>query len=348
MQQGRRWAGSALAIGLSVVVFGQGCLSSSYEVSRRELDRLASLPAEERASRVRVVQQTTLEDDIHEDAQGGFLWGSWDETCCEPESEHEEDDDDAGPAAVAAAVAVAVVAVAGSVAVTAAASEGARYDGWVATEVGQPVLLIEQDGDRRWSSLGELDSADLSEVAYGVLPDGGFDYLGRRPLDRRGVSYQFELGSAVVGSSNDPAWGYAARVALGYMPSQYFGVSVGWSPSVLERSGQLRDAGLDELTFESRAFVQAELWPLALGRLHAGVYGEVGYGWVLRDEPLGSRSTEGWSTGAGLALQLDWTTRLALTLRGGLAFVPHLEAGFGPAAESRRIAPAVTLGVSVY
>jgi hypothetical protein len=104
-------------------------------------------------------------------------------------------------------VAVAVVAVAGTVALTAAASEGARYDGWVATEVEQRVLLIEEDGDRRWSSLGELDSANLSEVAYGVLPDGGFDYLGRRPLDRRGCSETSRSAAAAHGDrAREPGW----------------------------------------------------------------------------------------------------------------------------------------------
>jgi len=342
-----------MALGSCLLAVGQGCLSQSYEVSSAELARIATLPGETRGERIQVVQQTTFGSDIDEEEQERMYWGGglyYDPNYLELD---DDDDDDANPGSAAAAVAVAVVVgvVAATAAVSLAAVEGARYDGWVRVDGSQPVLLIDERGNRRWVALEALEPSDLEDVTRGVLPEmrEDFDYLGRRPLDRRGMLYQFELGSAHVASSaDDAAWGFAGRVALGYMPTRQFGLSVGWAPSVLEAPGRDLNVTSEELTFESRLFMQAEYWPLAFRRLHAGLYAELGYGWVLRDEALGSRGTSGPVAGGGIALQIDWTTRLALTLRSGLAFVPHLEAGFGAAAESRRIAPAITLGVGIY
>jgi len=351
-----------MAVGACLLAAGQGCLSQSYEVSSAELARIARLPDEARGERIQVVQQTTFGSDIDEEEQERLASGDplylymplHDHDHHHHHHDKDDDDDDdpsPGSAAAAVAVAVAVGVVAATAAVSLAAIEGARYDGWVRVDGGQPLLLIDERGNRRWVALAELEPSDLESVTRGVLPEvyEGFEYLGRRPLDRRGMMYQFELGSAQVASSADAAaWGFAGRVALGYMPTRQFGLSVGWAPSVLKAPGGDLDVTSEELTFESRLFMQAEYWPLAFRRLHAGLYAELGYGWVLRDEALGSRGTSGSVVGAGVALQIDWTTRLALTLRSGLAFVPHLEAGFGAAAESRRIAPAITLGVGIY
>jgi hypothetical protein len=44
----------------------------------------------------------------------------------------------------------------------------------------------------------------------------------------------------------------------------------------------------------------------------------------------------------------DWTTRLALTLRAGAAGLPNLDGEQLLAANDYRLAPSLTLGVSIY
>jgi hypothetical protein len=51
--------------------------------------------------------------------------------------------------------------------------------------------------------------------------------------------------------------------------------------------------------------------------------------------------------GLGAALQLDWTTRLALTVRLGASSVPDVDAALG-ASNGYRLSPALTVGVSIY
>jgi hypothetical protein len=101
------------------------------------------------------------------------------------------------------------------------------------------------------------------------------------------------------------------------------------------------------LSFDDRVFLQVEAWPLAAGRWHWGPYAELGYAWALADDARGSRGASGPMLALGGALQLDWTTRLALTLRAGVAGLPDVG---DPrlAAKGYRLAPSLTLGVSIY
>jgi hypothetical protein len=169
-------------------------------------------------------------------------------------------------------------------------------------------------------------------------------------LNRQGFAYQLEFGTEAAPSSIGEAWqGVAGRLGLGYMPHQRYGLLLGAAFASARAPGD-DEAGVlhPELMFEYRLFLQAEYWPLAYGRLHAGPYAELGHGWALRDEASGSVAAQGLFWGGGAALQLDWTTRLAVTLRLGASAVPSIEAGTPVAASGHRFSPALTLGVSIY
>ncbi|HEY8926920.1 MAG TPA: hypothetical protein VIU64_21200, partial [Polyangia bacterium] len=67
----------------------------------------------------------------------------------------------------------------------------------------------------------------------------------------------------------------------------------------------------------------ANAFPLAVGRLHIGGYGQIGHAWLEADAPDGSGAAltrDSWSAGAGGLLELALTTRLALVGRIGETF----------------------------
>jgi hypothetical protein len=102
------------------------------------------------------------------------------------------------------------------------------------------------------------------------------------------------------------------------------------------------------LSFDHRVFLQGEAWPLSAGRWHLGPYTELGYAWALADHAFGSRGASGPMLALGGALQLDWTTRLALTLRAGAALLPEADRGGPLTSGGYRLAPSVTLGLGIY
>lgn len=349
----------------ALLVLHAGCLSQSYEISAPELRRLVELAPERRGERVRATQQTAFGNDASDvspdldDAGWAMLIAS------DTHDEHQhhrhgrrvllddaddgvEDDDDSAEAALATAVVV--VAAAATAAVTIGATEGARFDGWVRARPDQPVLLVEPSGERHWSRLALLEPEQVQSADRAVLPDLGGDlqHLERSPLDRVGFAYQLELG-AEPAPFEGGSLAVAGRGAVGYMPDQHYGILLGAAfSSASSDAGYAATPTSAYLSFDHRLFVQAEAWPLASGRWHLGPYGELGYAWARADDALGTRATEGWMLGLGAALQLDWTTRLALTLRAGAAWLPSVEAGSALAVADHRLAPALTLGVSIY
>lgn len=363
---GARWA--QLVVGLSV----SGCLSQSYEVSVAELERIVELPAEQRGDRIRVTQQTSFGNDIGEQEVSALVldptdWGTFDGHYHHHDHHHHrrhhrhdqasgddgQDDDSAeGAAAEALAAAVVVAAVASTAALSVGVTEGLRYDGWMEAPASHPVLLIDQAGGRSWSRLEELTRGDLNDLERAVLPElgGTLEPLQRAPLNRQGFAYQLEFGTEAAPSSVGEAWqGVAGRLGLGYMPHQRYGLLLGAAFASARAPGD-DDAGLlhPELMFEYRVFLQTEYWPLAWRRLHAGPYVELGHAWALRDEASSSVAAQGLFLGGGVAVQLDWTTRLAVTLRLGASALPSIGPGAPVAADGRRFSPALTLGVSIY
>jgi hypothetical protein len=345
-----------------------GCLSQSYEISAPELERIVELPVDERGDRLRVTQQTSIDDDVSEvDVARQWTADDWAILFASDHPGYHGyhghpggrrrsaylddvvDDHDADDAEDALATAVIVVAAAATFAVTVGITEGARFDGWVRAPAEHPLLLVDDSGQRRWARLGTLTVEDLRDVDRAVLPDLARDVrrLERHSLDRVGFFYQLEFG-AEPAAVEGPALAVSGRGGLGYMPVQRFGFLLGAAFSTA-RGEEPADSGVGEstLSFAHRMFLQAETWPLSAGRWHAGPYAELGYAWALEDDPLGSRSARGPMGALGAALQLDCTTRLALTLRAGAAWLPTID-GSQPASASYRLSPAMTLGVSIY
>lgn len=347
-----------------------GCLSQSYEVSVAELERLTELPEQERGERVQVTQQTSLGNDV-DDADAAALYVDVDallllddgrqgrphegrshegrrrRSSSEVHEESDEGDDD-DDAAEALATAVVVVAAAATAAVTVGITEGARFDGWMRVPDEQPVLLIGTSGRRQWKRLETLTRTDLQSVDHAVLPDvgGELQRLERRPLDRAGFVYQLEFG-AEPAPLELSSLALSGRGSIGFMPAQRFGLLVGAAFSTA-RGEEAPEGASSTLSFDHRVFLQAEAWPASRGRIHAGPYVEVGYAWAHADEPVGSRAAEGPMLALGAALQVDWTTRLALTLRGGAAWLPSIDPGAALASGGYRLSPAVTVGLSIY
>ncbi len=352
-------------------------MSQSYEVSLPELERIASLPADDRGDRVRVTQQTSFGSDVSEgeyaqlsspDNELAFWLSSSDHhhhhghphrrhgrrSAFRAGAEHDADSDsnsEGGDAAEEAlAAAVVVVAAAATAAVTVGITEGARFDGWMAVPEDHPVLLIDDLGGRRWTRLEALGEGDLQRVERAVLPDLAAELyrLERHPLDRRGFVYQFELGAepAPFGAAS---LGVSGRAGLGYMPGQRYGFVLGGAFSTPGSDASVGAGSPGSAShIDYRTFLQAELWPFATGRVHAGPYAEVGYAWALADTALGSQSAAGPMFAMGAALQIAWTTRLALILRAGAAWLPSIETENRLAPSGYRVSPALTFGVSVY
>lgn len=344
-----------------------GCLSQSYEVAAPELTRIVDLPAAERGEHVRVTQQTSFGNDLrdvalpHADADVALLI----ETQHDPayrsggrrrrpshdDLDFDDDSDADGAAEEALAAAVVVVAAAATAALTIGATEGVRFDGWMRAPEQHPVLLVDRWGRRRWERLGELEPSDLRDVDHAVLADFSDDLepIERHPLEREGFVYQLEFGAEPAPFAG-PSLAVSGRGGLGFMPSQHYGFLLGAAFSTARAELPRALASDTTRSFDYRVFLQAEAWPLSAGRWHLGPYAELGYARALADDARGSRGAAGPMLAIGAALQLDWTTRLALTLRGGAAWLPDIDIDSDRrlAANDYRLAPSLTLGVSIY
>src|SRR5690606_36617411 len=96
--------------------------------------------------------------------------------------------------------AVVVLIAAAAVGVTAALTEGLRYDGTVALHPMQPVHLWGQGGAYTWMPLAHItpEVAAWAEKAVVRDDEGPWTELGRRPLDRQGFTYSLLLGSSEI------------------------------------------------------------------------------------------------------------------------------------------------------
>jgi hypothetical protein len=104
--------------------------------------------------------------------------------------------------------------------------------------------------------------------------------------------------------------GPTAHIQLGVFPSQQLGVFAdlvfGW-----------RDNRVGATLFDTRAALEVQAWPLAMGPIHGGLFGNVGVAQRIEDGlPGGNSKTLALSGGA--QLQLDVTTFLGLTARFGM------------------------------
>jgi len=312
-----------------------GCLTDTYRLSRNELNKLAQLPPESRGTQVRVVQELTTSDPpppaTHVTAETQVV------IVVAPEvhvggpdpRRHGHSVPGGGPsgpspsgpptkggggglASAKADEAWVWVVIAAGAAVILAATEGARYDGWVQLHPMHPVHLW-GPGGYRVVPLAQLDAetAAWAERAAIRETEGPWRTLGRAPLDRAGFNYSVLGGIGTVPSADgSDDIGPAFHIQLGYYPTHAIGiladVGLGW------RRNQYRNT-----IYDSRWGAELHYLPLDAGPFHAGLFGGVGLAGRIEDGVAHGRRT-GVALDAGAMFQLELTTRLALTARLGM------------------------------
>lgn len=298
-----------------VLAVGGGCLSTAHRIPPAELKALAQVPPERRGARVWVVQAfagdepppapavregTPVQVGVH----GGItVEGSVGRLVTR---------DLAKAASEEAKWWLVLAAFAG---IGLAASEGARYDGWVALHPMHPVHLYGPNGEYVWMPLAQIDvqTAAWARRAYVRRQEGPWTPLGRRPLDRVGWTYSLLLGAARIPSTDgsDEA-GFFGHIQFGRFFVQEVGlvadIGLGW-----------RDNAFGYRIYNPRYALELEFLPLAAGRFHAGVFGQAGFATRLEDDPMAEDGTSSMLFGAGVLAQLEITTRLAITFRAGMS-----------------------------
>jgi hypothetical protein len=230
---------------------------------------------------------------------------------------------------VALIVVVAVLATVGMV-----ATEGARYDGDVAMYAWQPVHLQEAGGLEREIPLAQLTPAEAAATTGAkVMDDEGWGLLrlGRRPLDRHGFAFKMDIGGFHSWNSS-PTSGMGLHLQLGYFPHPTLGILAGWSFAT--------GSAANDNTFIRNDFaLEAQFFPVGIWRLHPGLFGHAGPGYVH----VGDASYSGMTYGGGLILEIALTTRLALAFRADhtLGQVANNEAGWASVST-------FTGGVAIY
>lgn len=323
----------AVALVALGAVSGAGCLSSTHRIPNDELLALSHMEPAARAGSVRVVQNLGHQSEpppapqVHTHTHvviGGPVWVGGHPERRGPNAVITSEDGSSRSVAPArggdvadskkedAKVLLVLAAIAaGALAVT----EGARYDGWVQLHPMHPVHLYGADGYYTWMPLADVtpDVALWAERAYVREGEGPWNRLGRAPLDRRGFTYSMFLGAGEIPLMGaDPKTGFMSHIDLGYFPTQKIGlgfdIGFGWT-----------DDEIGETVFDARYALEAQVMPVAAGRFHAGVYGQFG-GASLSDDGIQLDESSLLLAGGGL-LQLDITTRLALSLRAGITAV---------------------------
>ncbi len=199
-----------------------------------------------------------------------------------------------------------------------AVTEGLRFDGWVKLHPMHPVHMWMADGNWTWVPLANLDrgTADYAVKAFVRAGEGPWTTLERAPLNRVGFTYSVLLGSGeIVAFDEHVRTGFLSHIEFGYFPIQQLGllldIGLGWRT----------DRDFTDI-FQSRYAFEVQLLPLDLGILHAGLWGELGFAYHFEDFPDGSDENRRRLLYAGGAMaQLELTTRLALTVRAGVASV---------------------------
>jgi hypothetical protein len=309
-----------------------GCPSQSHRIPKSELYALSQTPPESRGERVRVVQSLGSTDEPPQPAphvRGGVsvvvvapIWVDG--------TPHHHRYRQSGPSRAsgggsrfggrnlagsqkqeAKAWLVVAAVVAGALAFT----EGIRYDGWVKLHPMQPVHLWGPYGEYTWMPLAHVtpEVADWADHAAVRADEGPWQPLGRAPLNRQGFTYSLLLGASqvpVVGA--DPESGFLGHIQFGYFPTHKFGIqgdiAYAWTQD---------ESGAD--IFNGRYSLELDALPLSAGIVSAGGYGQIGLG-SLSDDGVGFDETDTLFGGGGL-LQLELTTRLALTARAGVVAV---------------------------
>lgn len=347
---GRRATAGVMA---SLLLGSPGCLSSSYRVAPDELARLARVDPALRWQSVRVTQLMIASSHPPPNARvvpgtpgvvivPGVLWfrgrARWLPGTARGASVGRAASGARGGSSgshgngrpnPAAAVAVAVLAAAGIVFVL-AATEGARYDGWVGVPPDEPVYLEVTDGTVLAVPLSALTPELAAAALRATIYEGSterFARLERAPLNRAGFAVQSGVVGALIPRAGGRAsvFGGGARAFFGGFPVRALGV--GASADVL--------AGVDGALLATVG-AEAQVMPL----LWAGAYLGAGGAWLTPGQP--GPNASGWFVRGGAQLELPVTTRFAASLRAGAAYL-SLDGAQGAA-----WMPELSLGLSVY
>jgi len=328
---------------LAAVALLGGCLSSSHRISKSELGKLAQVAPQVRGEKVRVTQAlgTQSSPPRQDGVQGNTvvvihspIWVSG-----RPHrhgyQDHRPNGGGVGGGGVTPSSpgkssggisnglggsvakgksdnAKAWIIIAAAAAVGLAATEGARYDGWVKLHPMHPVHLYGPYGEYLVLPLAHIDAPTAAWADHAIVVDGEGPWtkLGRAPLYRKGFTYSVFLGSGEIPVDNfkaDP--GFAGHIQFGYFPTPQVGLQLDIGMAWTEDNG-------GNTIYISRNSLELQAFLAKAGPLHAGVFGQLGLATRFDD---GIETSDNSSLlGGGALLQLDLTTRLALTGRVGI------------------------------
>jgi hypothetical protein len=322
-------------------MLSSGCLSRSHRISHTELVRLSHVAPEQRGEKVRVVQNLGHQEDPPEanhvhagvgvyveapiwvdgtprhhqnTGTGGTSTGSGNvhpggKSSGKGVGNMVSGKGDSKKADAKAWFVLAAIA-AGALAVT----EGARYDGWVRVHPMMPVHLFGPYGEYTVLPLASIDERTAQWADHAVIREGEGPWtrLGRAPLNRQGFTYSLFFGSAQVPTLADgfePDAGFLGHIQFGYFPTKQIGlqldIGMGWT-----------DDDLGNTIYNSRTSLEVDGYVAQAGPLHAGLFGQIGTGYRADDGIAFEQSS--FLYGGGAQLQLELTTRLALTGRAGM------------------------------
>lgn len=342
-----RWL--LLLITLSILL--TGCSQSTYRIRSNELQRLASTPVEQRSQSVRVTQDLfsrnppppmpapppalvrSPQDAVEIIATTSRIARAskrQSHVARRPPSRSSSDSSDSSSSAgTAAIIAVAIVAaVAAGVTVALALTEGTRYDGWVQLEPTHPIHLL-RGREHLVVPLSSLEPHFAAWAQEGFMnsDEGSVYRLQRAPLDRQGFVYHFELGAGdLYNSQDDSRWGFLTNIAIGGFPIHQLGILAKVSLGVGSQGDWM---------FNGRYGLEVQGYFVSVQRFHFGVYAEVGYG----NGSTGTESDGGVIYGGGGLIEVDITTRLALSLRGGVTVLSR---------DEQIVLPVAMIGLATY
>ena len=316
---------SVSILGLALV--SSACLSTSHRISKGELQSLARVAPEQRGEKVKVVQSIGSQDDPppadrvqgstvvyvhspiwidghprhhHHSSSGGSVSGKTHGSAGYGGLAKGKKDSGKAWLVLAAAAAVGL-----------AATEGARYDGWVKLHPMHPVHLIGPYGAHSVLPLAHIDEQAAAWAHHAVVreEEGPWTRLGRAPLNRQGFTYSVFLGAGevpVIGL--DPEPGFAGHIQFGYFPTKQLGLQLDIGMAWAEDENQ-------QTIYNSRTSLEIQGFLVNAGPFHGGLFGQIG-GASRYDDGIGFDDSSSL-LGAGGLLQLELTTRLALTGRVG-------------------------------
>lgn len=365
-------------VGLCALVTGLGgCLSNTYEVPRDELQRLISLPGDQRGGNVHAVQRFGTAEDpppaprwsgqgspygMQQGVAPGVYMGPYFYPYGAPyhhpvvvdygyEAQGSSSYEPTGAPSVpgsgqahaaagrsdAKEAIAAVVAVAVVVGVSLAVTEGARYDGAVAVHPKHPVHLMGPGYQHEVVALDELGPQHLRDDWDAVITGGEGAGLWRR--GRRPLDREGMTYQMGFGSAA-ASLPDATEVGggMGELQVGYFpNQYTGLLMTGAYSSGIAR--GGDYLSW--RVGLEGKWYPIEILRLHVGGYGGFGQEWLMAGSGLPETDTTRPYVGYGGLLEFDLTTRLSLTLKVGAQWLPTLDL-------QDRTTPTLAFGLAVY